>query len=79
MQPFEVCFRQLVERGLKHKDLKAILEFLQLCESFGLMAPPPIDEGGGVVQAPRGVDFHEWLDSVTELVPASSLDDDDIY
>ena len=78
MPPFEVSVRKLVERGLKHKDLKATLEFLQLCESFGLMVPPPADEGGGVVVAPRGVDFHEWLESVTELVPASSLDDDDI-
>ncbi len=79
MPPFEVGLRRLVERGLKQSDLNAILEFLQVCETFGLMVPPPVDDGGGVVVAPRGVNLQEWLESVTELVPASSLDDDDIY
>ncbi len=32
---------------------------------------------GGVIIAPKGVNFDEWLESVTELVPASSLDADD--
>ena len=26
---------------------------------------------GGVIVAPRGVDFYEWLESVTELVPVN--------
>ena len=78
MSPFEVGLRRLVERSLKQNDLNANLEFLQICEFFGLMVPPPVDDGGGVVVAPRGVNLQEWLESVTELVPASSLDDDDI-
>ncbi len=78
MSPFEVGIRRLVERGLKQSDLNAILEFLKVCESFGLMVPPPVDDGGGVVVAPKGVNLHEWLESVTELVPTSSLDEDDI-
>ena len=77
MQPFEVGLRRLVERALKKKDLNAILEFLQLCESHGLLKSPPVDQDGGVIWAPRGVDFHIWLESETELVPASSPDDDD--
>ena len=66
----------LVERGLKHNDLKAIVEFLKHCELNGIIAPPPLDHGGGVIVAPKGVDFHEWLDSVTELVPPESEDVD---
>ncbi len=80
MPPFEVSVRRLVERGLKQKDLNAILEFLELCELHRFLVPPPVDQGGGVIVAPKGVNFHEWLESVTELVPASSpdADDDDI-
>ncbi len=77
MPPFAVGVRRLVERGLKRKDLNAILEFLKLCESYDLLVPPPVDRGGGVVIAPKGVDFDEWLESVTEWVPASSPDSDD--
>ncbi len=77
MSPFEVGVRRLVERGLKRKDLNAILEFLKLCESYDLLVLPPVDQGGGVIIAPKGVDFDEWLESVTELVPASSPDSDD--
>ncbi len=74
MPAFEVGVRRLVERGLKQKDLNAILEFLELCESFRLLVPPPIDHGGGVIRAPKGVDFNEWFESVTELVPVTSPD-----
>ena len=77
MSPFEVSVRQLVQRGLKRNDLNAILEFLEICESFRLLAPPPVNHGVGVVVAPKGVNLNEWLESVTELVPVSSLDEDD--
>ncbi len=77
MPAFEVGVRRLVERGLKQKDLNAILEFLGLCESYRLLVPPPADHGGGVIVAPKGVDFHEWIESNTELVPATSPDADD--
>ncbi len=77
MPAFEVGVRRLVERGLKQNNLNAILEFLRLCESYRLLALPPDDHGGGVIVAPKGVDFHEWIESVTELVPATSPDADD--
>ena len=77
MPPFEVGVRRLVERGLKRKDLNAILEFLTLCESFRLLVPPPVEHGGGVITAPKGVNFQEWFESVTETVPDTSSDDDD--
>ncbi len=77
MPAFELSVRRLVERALKQKDLNAILEFLELCESFRLLVPPPVAHGGGVVVAPKGVDFNEWFESVTELVPATSPDADD--
>ena len=77
MPPFEVGVRQLVVRALKHKNLSAILEFLELCESYGLMVPPPVEYGGGVVTIPEGVDSHEWVASYLESVSASSPDADD--
>ena len=77
MPAFEVSVRRLVERGLKQNNLNAILEFLRLCETFRLLVPPPVNHGGGVVVAPKGVNFHEWIESVTELVPATSPDADD--
>ena len=69
--------RRLVERALHHKDLRANLEFLQLCESHGLMMPPPNDWGNSIVRAPKGVDYQEWIDKNIKLVPTSSLDEDD--
>ncbi len=80
MPPFEVGVRRLVERGLKHKNLNAILEFLDLCESHRLLVPPRVDRGGGVITAPKGFSAEEWLKIVAEWVPASSpdADDDDI-
>ncbi len=77
MQPFEVSIRKLVERGLKKGDLSAILEFLVICETYEIIAPPPIDTGSGIVLAPKGVSIQKWLESVTELVPKSTLDDDE--
>ena len=77
MPAFEVGVRRLIERALKQKDLNAILEFLGLCESYRLLVPPPADHGGGVIVAPKGVDFDEWFERVTELVPATSPDADD--
>ncbi len=77
MPPFEVGVRRLIERALKQGNLPAILEFIALCESFRLLALPPDDHGGGVIVAPKGVNFHEWIESVTELVPATSPDADD--
>ena len=77
MTAFEVGVRRLVERGLKQGNLNAILVFLELCEFFRLLVPPQIDHGGGVVVAPKGVDFREWIDSATELVP--DTDDDDFF
>ncbi len=69
MPAFEISVRRLVERGLKQGDLNAILEFLELCQSYRLLVPPQVDQGGGVITVPKCVNFHEWLESVTELVP----------
>ncbi len=77
MPAFEVGVRKLVQRGLKQGNLNAILEFLRLCEDLGLLVPPPVKHGGGVIFAPRGVDDKEWLESVTEMVPDTSSNDDD--
>ncbi len=68
MSPFEAGLRQLTNRALD-KDLRAILRFVKFCEEYGVIAPPPAVTGGGVITAPKGVDFREWFESVTEEVP----------
>ncbi len=68
MGPFEAGLRKRAKRAVD-KDLRAILKFVKICEEYGAVAPPPAATGGGVVRAPKGVNFHEWLESVTEDVP----------
>ena len=70
MEPFEASFRNIAKRSVD-RHLPSILEFLKVCEEYGALAPPPAITGGGVIVAPRGVDFYEWLESVTELVPVN--------
>ena len=68
MSPFEAGFRQLAKRALAG-DFRSILKFVRLCEEYGVIAPQPAPKGSGVIVAPKGVDFYEWLNSVTEEVP----------
>jgi hypothetical protein len=79
MQPFEASMRSLVRRGLNDGDLGAILKFLENCEKYGVIKPRPEETGGGVIQAPKGVDFNEWFAEVTELVPETSAEEADEY
>lgn len=70
MSPFEVGVRHLVKRALSENDLKAILEFVRLCESYGLIAPvPPPERSGGVLVVPKTWDWDEWLQMFNELGP----------
>lgn len=66
---FEATFRQVSKKAIGG-DLHAIKQFLKICEDYGEIAPPKPAKGGGVVHAPPGVDLHDWLDEVTEWVPA---------
>ena len=68
MGPFEAGLWKLAKRAID-KDLRAILKFVKICEEYGAFAPPPAVTGGGVVRAPKGVNFYEWLESVTEEKP----------
>jgi hypothetical protein len=62
MSPFEVGVRQLVKRALGKNDLKAILEFVRLCESYGIIAPiPPPEQSGGVLVVPKTWVWDEWV------------------
>ena len=72
MGPFEAGLRKLAKRAVD-KDLRAILKFVKICEESGAFAPPSAVTGGGVVRAPKGVNFHEWLESVTEEVPIDEV------
>ena len=68
MSLFEAGLRQLVRKALS-KNLPAILKFIRICEEYGVGAPPPAVTCGGVFTAPKGVNFQEWLNRVTEEVP----------
>ncbi len=68
MSPFEAVFRQLAKRAVDG-HLASILKFIRICEEYGVIAPPPAATGGGVITAPKDVNFQEWLNRVTEEVP----------
>lgn len=34
-----------------------------------VLAPPDTSSGGGVLQAPRGGDFYEWMESISDPIP----------
>ncbi len=72
MGPFEAGLWKLAKRAVD-KDLPAALKFVNICEEYGVFASPPAVTGGGVVRAPKGVNFHEWLESVTEDVPIDEV------
>jgi len=71
MLPFEVGVRQIVTRALNKKNgLKAILEFVRLCETYGIIPPvPPAQKGGGVLVVPKTWDWDEWLRMFNEHGP----------
>ena len=60
MPTYEVVVRRLVERAVNRKDLRAMIEFLKLCETCRLLVPPELEEIGGVYRAPKGVEFRVW-------------------
>jgi hypothetical protein len=60
MPTYEVVVRRLVERAVKRKDLRAMIEFLKLCETYRLLVSPELEEIGGVYRAPKDVDFRVW-------------------
>jgi hypothetical protein len=64
---FEATFRKLTQKALKG-ELRAMIKFIRYCEEYDVITSPPV-ESGGVVHAPKGVDFYEWLISVTEEIP----------
>ncbi len=68
MGPFEAGLRKLAKRAVD-KDLRAILKFVRICEEYAVFAPPSANTSCGVVHAPKGENFNEWLESVTEWVP----------
>lgn len=71
MLPFEASVRQMARKALDN-DLQAIIRFIKLCEEYEIIVPPPRALGGGVITAPKGVDFQDWFENVTEEVPADT-------
>jgi Family of unknown function (DUF5681) len=69
MSAFEVGARQLVKRALSKNDLKAVLAFIGLCESYGIIAPMPPAEQGVVLVVPKTWDWNEWLQMFEEHGP----------
>ena len=72
MSAFEASVRQLIKKAIGG-HLPSIKRVLRYFEDYGAIAPPKPESGGGVVTAPKGVDFYDWIDEVTELVPADEL------
>ena len=68
MSPFEISVRKLAQKAVAG-DFRAISNFIRLCVEYSVITPPSNKTGCGVIIAPPGVDFYEWLENVTEEVP----------
>ena len=60
MSPFEAGTRKLVSRAITSKNLDAILEFIRICEKYGIISPQPAPKFGGVLIVPKIWDWDEW-------------------
>lgn len=69
VHPFEPMLKSLMHRALEENHLSALLEILKYFEAYGAFADPVRVSAGGVIQAPAGVDWHEWLDEMSEFIP----------
>ena len=69
MPPFEISTRQIAKKALEG-NTSAMIDFIRLCEQYGILAPKPEDQGGGVIFAPKGMTPEQWLNEVAEWVPA---------
>jgi len=65
---FEVSFRKTSKLAVEG-NLRSIRQFLNQCEKFGIIGASGVETVSSVVHAPKGVNFREWLEEVTELVP----------
>jgi len=65
---FELSFRKISKLAVEG-NFRSIRQFLNQCEKYGLIDAPEPEQNCSVVHAPKGVNFGEWLDEVTELVP----------
>lgn len=62
MSGFEVGVRKLVSRAVKDRDVPAALEFLRLCEKYGVIVPTPAPaQHSGVLVTPKTWDRDEWM------------------
>jgi hypothetical protein len=61
MEPFEISTRRLVKKALENKNVDAALEFVKLCETYGVLKPPPAPLAKGNLVVPKDWDWDEWL------------------
>jgi hypothetical protein len=63
----------LVQKAIKEKNIGALIKFLKLCETFEVIKPPAPECKGGVITAPKGSNFQEWLKA--KVKPAQPTDE----
>jgi Family of unknown function (DUF5681) len=60
-EAFEVMIRALVRKAVEDEDIQAAIEFMRICEKYGIVAPlPPTHPTSGVLLIPRSWDENEW-------------------
>lgn len=65
---FEAMMKKTAQKAVR-RDVRAMIRFIRACEKYDLLHIPEAVTGGGVVVAPKGRDFEEWFNEVTEEVP----------
>lgn len=69
VHPFEASLRAQIRRALDEDHLPSLLEVLKTFEAHHEFTPPEQFIAGGVINAPPGVNFSQWLEEVTEIIP----------
>ncbi len=59
---FEAGVRKQVSLALNDENLDAALEFIKICEKYGIMMPASLPRAGGVLRVPNGWDWNEWME-----------------
>ena len=61
MHAFEASVRKLVSKAVNDGDVQAAVEFLRLCDKYGVVTPAPEPVTGGVLTVPKDWDWDEWM------------------
>jgi hypothetical protein len=67
----EVMIRRLAQKAVSGKDLRATIEFLELCEKHELIATPSDNGFRSVIEVPNDADANDYVEKLLRYGPQS--------